>query len=104
MASNFLHVGFSLIFHSHSPRIPTAHLNIRFFEIDSKKYWIGGVCDLTPYSYAPKDFSFFHREMKKSIEKTHPKMYPKFKAACDQYFTLPHRGEMRGIGGVFLTI
>lgn len=30
-----------------------------------------------------------------------PKYYPAFKAWCDDYFRIKHRGESRGVGGIF---
>ncbi len=92
--------GLSLIFHPSSPKIPTIHMNVRYFETKNT-FWFGGGVDLTPYYPHEADFILFHKSMKQAVLKTHLDCYEAFKAECDRYFTLPHRGEMRGIGGIF---
>jgi coproporphyrinogen III oxidase len=39
--------------------------------------------------------------LKSACDQHHPAYYPVFKYWCDRYFYLPHRGEARGIGGLF---
>lgn len=39
--------------------------------------------------------------IKKACDKHDPEYYPKFKKWCDVYFSNTHRGESRGIGGIF---
>ncbi len=93
--------GVSLVFHPTSPLIPTIHMNVRFFESDSGESWFGGGIDLTPYYPFLEDFTFFHKTIKTNLDKLAPAYYEKHKEICDDYFTIKHRGEMRGIGGVF---
>ncbi len=93
--------GLSIVIHPFSPKIPTIHMNIRYFETESGKSWFGGGIDLTPYFPFTEDFKFFHHVLKNACERAIPNSYQKFKEECDSYFTIKHRNEMRGIGGIF---
>ena len=92
--------GVSAVFHPRNPYCPTAHLNARFFAVGDK-WWFGGGIDLTPYYGFVADCAGFHRACKSALDALDSRLYPRFKRQCDEYFFLPHRGEARGIGGVF---
>ncbi|ACK71455.1 Coproporphyrinogen oxidase [Gloeothece citriformis PCC 7424] len=96
----FYATGTSMVLHPRSPYIPTVHLNYRYFEA-GPVWWFGGGADLTPYYPYAEDASHFHRTFKAACDKHHPEYYPVFKRWCDEYFYLKHRGEMRGVGGIF---
>tara|TARA_B100000686_G_scaffold23066_2_gene21344 strand:+ start:3264 stop:4283 length:1020 start_codon:yes stop_codon:yes gene_type:complete len=93
--------GCSLILHPTHPKVPTVHMNIRYFETNAGQSWYGGGIDLTPFYPYPEDFVFFHKTLAKACNKAIPNSYAPFKTWCDEYFTIKHRNEMRGIGGVF---
>jgi coproporphyrinogen III oxidase len=99
--TRFRATGVSLVIHPRSPMIPTTHANFRCLET-SEKAWCGGGADLTPYYFFRDDAVHFHRVLKGACDR-HPAVadYARFKAWCDEYFYLPHRGETRGIGGLF---
>jgi len=93
--------GISIVIHPSSPKVPTIHMNLRYFEMEKGKSWFGGGIDLTPYFPYTDDFSFFHSLLRDSCNKVIPGSYNEFKNNCDDYFTIIHRNEMRGIGGIF---
>jgi coproporphyrinogen III oxidase len=98
--TSFFATGVSLVFHPWSPMVPAVHANFRYLEKGDAQ-WFGGGTDLTPcYPYA-EDAIHFHRTLKQVCDRSDPEFYPRFKKSCDEYFTLKHRGEMRGIGGIF---
>ncbi len=100
-SSRFFATGLSIIVHPLNPLAPTFHANVRYFETDSGHSWFGGGADLTPYYVDEGDARHFHKTLE-SICGRHPVAnYPVWKQACDEYFYLPHRGEARGIGGIF---
>lgn len=99
--SDFAACGLSLILHPFSPKVPTVHMNVRYFETGKGKSWFGGGIDLTPYYPFKEDFVHFHTTLKYACESVEEGAYLKYKKQCDDYFTVKHRGEMRGIGGVF---
>lgn len=93
--------GISLVLHPLNPIVPAVHANFRFLTKGNRS-WFGGGADLTPYYPFREDCVHFHRTWKTVCER-HPLVadYPRFKRWCDEYFYLPHRGEARGIGGIF---
>lgn len=103
----FFATGVSVVLHPRSPRIPTVHLNVRYFQVSDSDgnlvdRWLGGGTDLTPMYPTPEDAHHFHAVLRRASDAVHPSLYPRFKQWCDEYFVNKHRGgEARGIGGVF---
>tara|TARA_B110000438_G_C15803868_1_gene646389 strand:+ start:1329 stop:2186 length:858 start_codon:yes stop_codon:yes gene_type:complete len=91
--------GVSVVAHMKNPKIPAIHFNTRF--IVTSKNWFGGGVDVTPSIKDNKEKKFFHKKIKDACDKYNKNYYPKYKMWCDNYFYLPHRKEMRGIGGIF---
>jgi coproporphyrinogen III oxidase len=89
-------MGVSLVLHPRNPYCPTVHMNVRFFSAGTT-WWFGGGMDLTPYYGFEEDARHFHATCKKAVGDR----YPRFKKWCDEYFHIKHRGEPRGIGGIF---
>ncbi len=91
----------SVIVHPRLPRIPTAHMNVRFFHVDhAEGHWhFGGGMDLTPHFFYEEDAVAWHQHSREACLDV--AQYEKFKRQCDEYFYLPHRKEARGIGGLF---
>ncbi len=97
----FTATGISLVLHPESPLIPTVHANFRYLT-KWAKWWFGGGADLTPYYPFREDVIHFHRVWKRVCDRHHPIIeYPRLKKWCDEYFYLAHRGEPRGVGGIF---
>ncbi len=97
----FTAAGVSLVLHPRNPHVPTVHANFRFLT-KGDRAWFGGGADLTPYYPVKEDVVHFHRVWKAVCDRHAPLAdHAKMKKDCDDYFHLPHRGEARGVGGVF---
>ncbi len=98
-------LGVSLVIHPRNPYVPTSHANVRFFIADpdgpAPVWWFGGGFDLTPYYGFEEDCVHWHRIARDAVAPFGADLYSKWKTWCDDYFYLKHRGEPRGIGGLF---
>jgi coproporphyrinogen III oxidase len=126
----FFAAGLSLVVHPRNPHAPTVHFNYRYFEVTEPApevvtgapeenddpaaterkekgqekvlaWWFGGGADLTPSYLYEEDAVHFHKTLKDACNPFGTALYPAFKKWCDEYFHITHRGEARGIGGIF---
>ncbi len=127
----FWAAGISLVAHMQSPHVPAAHMNTRMIAVGDgpARLWFGGGGDLNPMVPNDADTRDFHaafentcnaldetvkaswasepsaseaaRSIGQQTNTEQLKFYPAFSKWCDEYFFLPHRNEMRGVGGIF---
>mmetsp|Transcript_6606 Transcript_6606/g.10812 ORF Transcript_6606/g.10812 Transcript_6606/m.10812 type:complete len:402 (-) Transcript_6606:374-1579(-) len=97
----FFACGISSVIHPKNPHCPTMHFNYRYFETEGGVWWFGGGTDLTPSYVNVDDIRHFHQTYKDICDKHDPSFYEKFKKWADKYFMIAHRGETRGVGGIF---
>jgi coproporphyrinogen III oxidase len=101
----FQALGVSLVLHPKNPHVPTTHANFRFFlagdDDAAPVWWFGGGFDLTPFYPVHEDVLHWHRQAKDLCMPFGDSLYDRYKKWCDDYFFLKHRGETRGVGGIF---
>ncbi|MEE2777958.1 MAG: oxygen-dependent coproporphyrinogen oxidase [Acidobacteriota bacterium] len=97
--------GVSMVLHPINPHVPTMHANVRVFVAEAQGeepvWWFGGGMDLTPYYGYREDVDHWHQIVRDACQPFGDDVYPRYKKWCDEYFFLPHRGETRGVGGIF---
>ena len=98
----FQAVALSTIVHPRNPHVPTTHMNLRFFLVaaSAPAWHFGGGFDLTPHYPFEEDVVHWHRVAREAC-RAHGDCHAELKRNCDEYFHLHHRGEARGVGGIF---
>ncbi|MCB0508126.1 MAG: oxygen-dependent coproporphyrinogen oxidase [Bacteroidetes bacterium] len=106
--ANYFHAtGVSIVIHPQNPFVPIIHMNVRYFCMSEEENgkitdeWFGGGIDLSPAYPNEDDTLHLHQTLKEVCDKFDISYYPTFKTWCDDYFTIKHRNEMRGVGGIF---
>jgi len=101
----FQAMGVSLVIHPWNPYVPTSHMNVRFFIAEKPGeppvWWFGGGFDLTPYYGNAEDCRHWHGQARAACAVLGGDAHARYRQWCDDYFFLRHRGEPRGIGGLF---
>jgi coproporphyrinogen III oxidase len=106
-AQYFHATGVSIVIHPQNPFVPIIHMNVRYFcmtdTVDGEitEEWFGGGIDMSPAYPNEVDTLHLHNTLKIACDKYDANFYTKFKNWCDEYFTIKHRNEMRGVGGIF---
>lgn len=102
---SFEAMGVSVVVHPRNPYVPTSHANVRLLvarKADAPPvWWFGGGFDLTPFYPFEQDVASWHQTAHALCAPFGAEVYPKYKRWCDEYFHLRHRGEARGVGGLF---
>jgi coproporphyrinogen III oxidase len=102
---SFEAMGVSLVLHPRNPHVPTVHFNVRFIVAEKADtepvWWFGGGMDLTPYYPELHDVQHFHRTCRDALAPFGADRHARYKRWCDEYFFIRHRGEARGVGGIF---
>ncbi|WP_062534185.1 oxygen-dependent coproporphyrinogen oxidase [Mizugakiibacter sediminis] len=102
---SFVATGVSLVLHPRNPYVPTTHANVRYFEARKPGvepvWWFGGGFDLTPFYPYDEDVVHWHTVAHALCAPFGSDVYARYKRWCDEYFFLKHRGETRGVGGLF---
>ncbi|MEQ8470797.1 MAG: oxygen-dependent coproporphyrinogen oxidase [Marinoscillum sp.] len=104
--AEFYATGVSIVLHPINPWMPIIHMNVRYFETQSKDgqtntYWFGGGIDLTPHYVDSDSGKYIHQHLKSVCDLTDTSYYSRFKKWADDYFFIKHREETRGVGGIF---
>jgi len=98
-------LGVSLVIHPRNPFVPASHANVRFFAAGEDgaagAWWFGGGWDMTPFYGFEEDAVHWHEAARAAVSPFGAHLHERFKRACDDYFFLRHRGEPRGVGGLF---
>ncbi|MCH8477721.1 MAG: oxygen-dependent coproporphyrinogen oxidase [Wenzhouxiangella sp.] len=102
---SFQALGVSVVMHPHNPPVPPRPAHVRFFQAErdgaAPVWWFGGGFDLTPVYPRDEDCRHWHQTAYQLCRPFGDSVYAEHKRWCDEYFYLKHRGETRGIGGLF---
>jgi coproporphyrinogen III oxidase len=63
--------------------------------------WFGGGTDITTSYVEKDDTQHFHETYKEVCDRHNKEYYPRFTKWANKYFTIQHRGDTGGIGGIF---